>query len=104
GAIAANFRCALGNVRCRIVPRAHAATRAPSGMVSVRIDRGAVTVRAAIGVRTVDAVVDIIVGIGPKVVIGIRPVNVIEQVVIGVGPEQRSEPAEGYAATPPGPG
>src|SRR5262245_27118621 len=89
------------SVKSKLLPRAYAAARAPS--VSVRIGRGTVTVRAAIGVRTVDAVVDIIVGIGPKVVIGIRPVNVIEQVVIGVGPEQRSEPAEGHAATPPGP-
>src|SRR5262249_10761433 len=55
-------------------------------------------------VRTVDAIVDIIVGIGPKVVIGIGPVNIIEQVVIGVGPEQRSEPAEHEPATPPRPG
>src|SRR5205807_6487251 len=59
---------------------------------------------AAIGVRTVDAVVEVVVGIWPEIVIGIRPVNVIEQVVIGVGPEQRSEPAEDEAATPPRPG
>src|SRR5262249_34517737 len=51
-----------------------------------------------------DAIVDIVVGIGPKVVIRIRPVNVIEQVVIGVGPEQGSEPAEDHTATPPRPG
>src|SRR5262249_22580806 len=57
-----------------------------------------------IGVRTVDAVVDIIVGIGPEVVVGIRPVNVIEQVVIGVRPEHRSEPAEYEPAEPRRPG
>src|SRR5262245_20230904 len=57
-----------------------------------------------IGVRAVDAVVDIIVGIGPEVVVGIRPVNVIEQVVIGVRPEHRSEPAEYGPAEPPRPG
>src|SRR5262249_41895003 len=83
---------------------AHAAARAPAVIVSVRTGIGAVTVRAAVGVRTVDAVVDIVVGIGPEVVIGIRPVNIIEQVVIGVRPEQRSEPAEDEAATPPRPG
>src|SRR5207253_7312754 len=59
---------------------------------------------AVIGVRTVDAVVDVVVGIGPEVVIGIRPVNVIEQVIMGVGPEQRSEPPEDETATPPRPG
>src|SRR5262249_44319912 len=73
-------------------------------IVSVRTGIGAVTVRAAVGVRTVDAVVDIVVGIGPEVIIGIRPVNIIKQVVIGVRPEQRSEPAEDEAATPPRPG
>src|SRR5262245_26472470 len=58
----------------------------------------------AIGVKTVDAVVDIIVRIGPEVVIGIGPVNVIEHVIMGVGPEQRSEPAKDKTATPPRPG
>jgi hypothetical protein len=37
-----------------------------AAIVSVRIGIGAVSVRAAVGVRTVDAVVDIIVGIGPS--------------------------------------
>src|SRR5215472_11487162 len=71
GVIAANFRgAALGTVRPRrIATGAHAAARAPAAIVSVR---------AAVGVRTVDAVVDIVVGIGPEVVIGIWPVNVIE--------------------------
>src|SRR5262249_55649414 len=106
GGVAAAFRgAALGTVRpCRIATGARAAARAPAAIVSVRFGIGAVSVRAAVGVRTVDAVVDIIVGIGPEVVIGIRPVNIIEQVVIGVGPEQRSEPAKDEAATPPRPG
>src|SRR6266566_9407254 len=93
---AANFcRGALATVRPRrIAPGADAAARAPAAILSVRI---AVTVRAAVGVRTVDAVVDIIVRIRPKVVIGVWPVNVIEQVVIGVGPEERSEPPEDEA-------
>src|SRR5262249_35719969 len=106
GVIAANFRGAtLGTIRPRrIATGAHAAARAPAAIVSVRTGIGAVTVRAAVGVRTVDAVVDIVVGIGPEVIIGIRPVNIIKQVVIGVRPEQRSEPAEDEAATPPRPG
>src|SRR5262245_11271809 len=39
----------------RIAPGAHAAARAPAGIVSSRIAIGTVTVRAAVGVRTVDA-------------------------------------------------
>src|SRR5262249_49949919 len=72
GVIAATFRgAALGTIRPRrIATGAHAAARAPAAIV-VRIGIGAVTVRAAVGVRTVDAVVDIVVGIGPEVVIGI---------------------------------
>src|SRR5262249_43278005 len=76
----------------RISPGAH--TIAPAASASD-------AVRAVIGVRTVDAVVDVVVGIGPEVVIGVRPVHVIKQVVIGVGPEQRSEPAEDKPAPPP---
>src|SRR5262249_34153909 len=56
-----------------------------------------------IGVVTVDAVVDVVIGVGPEVVIGIRPVHVVEEVVIGVGPEQRSVPAQYEPAPPPGP-
>ena len=99
---AANFARAPGGAVCfrritrgapTIAPGAHAAATDAGGA------RGAV-----IGVRPVDAVVDVVVGIGPEVVIGIRPVHVIEQVVMGVGPEQRSEPAEDEPATPPRPG
>src|SRR5438094_8357724 len=63
--------------------------------------------RAAMGkivsVRAVDAVVNVVVGVGPEIVTGIRPVNVIKQVVIGVGPEQRSDPADDETAAPSGP-
>src|ERR671931_306570 len=106
GVIATNVRSAAlaAILPRRVTTRTHAAPRAPAGIVSVRTGIGAVSVRTAIGVRTVDAVVDIIVGVGPEVVIGIRPVNVIEQVVLGVGPEQRSEPAEDKTTTPPRPG
>src|SRR5262249_48213977 len=56
-----------------------------------------------IGVGTVDAVVDVVVGVGPEGVIGIRPENVVEEDVKGVGPEQRSDPTDDETATPPGP-
>src|SRR5262245_50643113 len=52
----------------------------------------------------VDAVVDVIIGVGPKVVIGIRPKHIVEEIGVDVGPENRSEPAEHEAAAPPRPG
>src|SRR5262249_6001644 len=52
---------------------------------------------------TVNAVVDVVVGVGPEVVIGIRPEHVVEEVVIGVGPEQRPDPTNDETAAPPGP-
>src|SRR5439155_11684227 len=97
GIIAANLRGAsLVTVRPRSVAAgARAGVRAPAGVVSVR--------SAAMGVRTVDAVVDVVICIGPKVVIGIRPEYIIGEIVIGVRPEQRSEPAGHEPAPPPGP-
>src|SRR5262249_60464103 len=59
---------------------------------------------AAIDVGAVDAVIKVVVGIGPKVIIGIRPEHIVEKVVIDVRPEHRSDPADGETAPPPGPG
>ena len=91
--VAANFgRVAFAAVCARrtVARRTHAVpTRARSGR--------------DIGVIAVNAVVDVVVGIRPKVVIGIRPVNVVEQVVIGVWPEQWSNPADDETAAPPRP-
>src|SRR5262249_37806164 len=58
----------------------------------------------AIGVGAVDTVINIVVGIGPKVIIGIRPEHIVKKVVIDVRPEHRSDPADGETAPPPGPG
>src|SRR5262249_22951010 len=57
---------------------------------------------ATIGVGTVDAIVDVVVGIGPKVVIGIWPEHIIEKIGVDVKTEHRYDPGD-CANTPPPP-
>src|SRR5262249_56857000 len=92
------------------VPRPAGARHAPrcgggarSGNAHVGTGRNS-RAGAAIGVGAVDAVINVVVGVGPKVIIGIRPENIVEKVVIDVRPEHRSDPADGQTAPPPRPG
>src|SRR5262249_57924319 len=50
-----------------------------------------------------DAVIDVLVGIGPEAVVDVGPVHVIEEIVIRVGPEYRPDPTDHDAAAPPWP-
>src|SRR5262249_25805576 len=96
GAIAANFSGALLRT---------AGNRAPLdrvGAPSANAHAGAGSngrAGAAIGVGAVDAVINVVVGIGPKLIIGIRPEHIVEKVVIDVRPEHRSDPADGQTVT-----
>src|SRR5262249_35780504 len=102
GAIDANFGGALlrtaGN---RHAPAAGVGAR--SEKADLRSGRNG-RAGTAVGVGAVDAVIKVVVGIGPKVIIGIRPEHIVEKVVIDVRPEHRSDPADGETAPPPGPG
>src|SRR5262249_26243729 len=99
GVVAATFGCARlrGVWASRIAPGAHAAAAAPARIGAV------VSVGAIVSVRTVNAVVDVVIGVGPEVVIGVRPEHVVEGIVIGVGPEQRPDPAGDEPSPPPRP-
>src|SRR5262249_50745937 len=96
GVIAAH----LGGAPLRRSGCSRHAARARAGAGPRRTVAGAVS---AIGVVAVDAVVDVVVGIGPEVVVGVGPIHVIEHVVVGVGPEQRPDPADDEAGAPPRP-